>query len=582
MKPRLIVFLIFLLFLPLFHRAAAAEEENYSSLFIAIGDAIMETKTGDWEGAEEAFRRFKQQWEQLKKTSGPEEQAVNEVLAEAEKALSTRDLSTVMDKLSHLSSAFYAYDKIVHPVDEAARRAEFMTAITPALRSLEEAVVAKDEEAVLAAYKKVLAAWNKKETIVREQSLDYYGQIETKMGLLRIAVSKEAKDFGEIERYYTLLSRIVSDFASGKKTVGTTDGNVSLQTLVDLLDKAVTEIDHGEPKLAVSTLEEFLTVWPSVEGEISTRSASLYNELENDIPLVAGKLASPNQDLEELKNRLKGYEREIAMLQQKNYSVWDASQVMLREGLEALLIISALITSLRKTGNRHYQKWIWLGAVAGVVVSVAAALLINAIFTSAIAAGTNRERIEGVTGMIAVLLMIGVGNWLHQRSYLHAWNRYIDRQMNVALSMGSVLGMAFISFLSIFREGAETIIFYMGMAPSISPEKLLAGIGIAILILLVFAIFIIRLSIKIPIGPFFKAATLLIYALAFKILGMSLHSLQLADVISMNQIEQLPIIDWIGFFPTWETVLSQLVLMLFVSWVVVMTERRKRKQANFS
>ncbi|WP_052330010.1 FTR1 family iron permease [Thermicanus aegyptius] len=486
----------------------------------------------------------------------------------------------VMDTLSHLSSAFYAYDKIMHPVDEAGRRAEFMTAITPALRSLEEAVVAKDEEAVLAAYKRVLAVWNKKETIVREQSLDYYGQIETKMGLLRIAVSKEAKDFGEIERYYTLLSQIVSDFVSGEKTVGTSDGGATLQTLVDLLDKAVTEIDQGETKLAVSALEDFLTVWPSVEGEVSTRSASLYNELENNIPLVAGKLASPNQDLEELKNRLKGYEREIAMLQQKNYSVWDASQVMLREGLEALLIISALITSLRKTGNGGYQKWIWLGAVAGVVVSVVAALLINAIFTSAIAAGTNREMLEGLTGMIAVFMMIGVGIWLHQRSNLNAWNRYINTQMNMALSMGSVLGMALISFLSIFREGAETIIFYMGMAPSISLDKLLAGIGIAILILLVFAIFIIRFSMKIPIGPFFKAATLLIYVLAFKILGMSLHALQLADVISMSQIEQFPIIDWIGFFPTWETVLSQLVLLLFLSWVVVMTERRKRKQAK--
>jgi len=573
------VIILLLLLLPLSYRPAAAEEENYGPLFISIGDAIMKTKTGDWAGAEAAFRQFKQQWDQLEKTVGPEEQAVNEALAEVEKALATRDSSAVMDKLSNLSSAVFAYDKTMHPVDEAARREEFMAVMAPALRSLEEAVVAKDEEAALAAYKKVLAAWNKKETIVREQSLDYYRQIETKMGFLRIAVSKETKDFGEIERYCTQLSQIVSDFAAGKEAASAADGNYSLQTLVDLLDKAAAEIDHDQPKLAVAALEEFLTIWPSVEGEISTRSASLYKKLENNIPLIAGKLASSGQDMAALRNQLKGYGQEIALLQQKSYSVWDAALVMLREGLEALLIVSALISYLKKTGNSRYQKWIWLGAAAGVVVSATVALIINAIFSSAMA-GTNREIIEGVTGIIAVLMMIGVGIWLHQRSYMHAWNRYINAQMSTALSIGSVLGMAFISFLSIFREGAETIIFYIGMAPSISAEKMIAGIGIAALLLLVFAALIIRFSMKVPVGPFFKAATLLIYVLAFKILGVSLHALQLTNVISVSQIEHLPIIGLIGFFPTWETVLPQLALLMFVALTMIAVERRNRKRTG--
>ena len=145
------VFLLLVLLLPLSHRPAAAEEENYGPLFISIGDAIMKTKTGDWSGAEAAFQEFKRQWDRLEKKSGPEEQAVNEALAEAEKAFAARDSSAVTDQLSKLSSAFFAYDKMMHPVDEAARREEFTAAMVPALRSLEEAVAAKDEEAVLAA-----------------------------------------------------------------------------------------------------------------------------------------------------------------------------------------------------------------------------------------------------------------------------------------------------------------------------------------------------------------------------------------------------------------------------------------------
>jgi high-affinity iron transporter len=575
------VFLLLLFLLSLPHRLAAAEEESYGPLFISIGDAIMKTKTGDWAGAEAAFGQFKRQWERLEKTAGPEEQAVNKALADAEKAIAARDSSAMIDQLSHLSSAFFAYDQMMHPVDEAARREEFMAVMAPALRSLEEAVAAQDKEAALAAYKKVLAAWNKKETIVREQSLDYYGQIETKMGLLRIALSKESKNFGEIERHCAQLSQLVSDFAAGKKAASAAEGNVSLQTLVDLLDKAAEETGRGQPMLAVAALEEFLTVWPSVEGEVSTRSASLYNRLENNIPLLAGKLASSDPDLEALRNQLAGYGQEIALLQQKSYTAWDAALVMLREGLEALLIVSALIAYLKKTGNNRHQKWVWFGAAAGVAASVAAALLINAVFTAAMA-GTNREMIEGVTGIIAVFMMIGVGIWLHQRSYMHAWSRYISAQMSSALSLGSVLGMALISFLSIFREGAETIIFYVGMAPSISAEKLLAGTGIAAFILLVFAVFIIRFSMKVPVGLFFKAATLLIYALAFKILGVSLHALQLTNVISVSQIAHLPIIGLIGFFPTWETVLPQLALLAIVVLAMIAVKSRNRKQAGLS
>ncbi|WP_126425203.1 FTR1 family iron permease [Brevibacillus marinus] len=573
--------LLLLLLLSLPHCPAAAEEASYGPLFISIGDAIMKTKAGDWAGTEAAFGQFKQQWEQLAKTAGPEEQAVNEALAEAEKALAARDSSAMAEKLSQLSAAFFAYDKMMHPVDEAALREEFRSVLAPALRSLEEAVAAKDEAAALAAYKKVLAAWNKKEMIVREQSLDYYGQIETKMGFLRIALSKESKDFGEIERYSSQLSQAVFDFAAGKEAASAAGGNYSLQTLVDLLDKAVAEIERGQPQLAVAALEEFLTVWPAVEGEVSTRSASLYNQLENNIPLIAGKLASADPDLEALRNQLKGYGQEIGLLQKKSYTTWDVALVMLREGLEALLIVSALIAYLKRTGNHRYQKWIWLGAAAGVVVSVVAALVINAIFTSAMA-GTNREIIEGVTGIIAVLMMIGVGIWLHQKSYLHAWNRYISAQMSTALSIGSVLGMAAISFLSIFREGAETIIFYIGMAPSISAGQLLAGIGLAALLLLVFTVLLIRFSMKIPVAPFFKAATLLIYVLAFKILGVSLHALQLTNVISVSQIANLPIIDLIGFFPTWETVLPQLALLAVVALAMIAVESRNRKQANVS
>ncbi|WP_147533440.1 FTR1 family iron permease [Bacillus marasmi] len=576
MKKIIMIFALLFIFISPMHHFAAEEKVDFGPMFIRIGEAIMVTKASDWTGAETAITELKLEWEKITKTGSKEEKDVIDSLLAAEKALNAKDQKLLLEKLSNLSNALLAYDKKLHPVDVEAKRQEFKTAITPVMTSLEGAIATKDEEELNIVYKRLSATWTKKEKIVREQSIDYYGQIETKMGFLRIAITKDVKDYSEIERIYSDLSQTINDFIDGKETKQVSNQNHSVQTLVDLLEKALKSIDNGEPEQATTSLEEFLTVWPSVEGEIQTRNGGLYTELENNIPILAGKLSSKNTDLEEIKAKIQQYLQEISLIEKKQYSVWDAALIMLREGLEALLIVAALIAFLKKMNATKEQKWIWIGAGLGVVMSVVAAIIINTIFSAAMA-GANREIIEGATGIIAVLMMLGVGIWLHNKSNINAWNKYINSQMGKALSTGSVLSMAFISFLSIFREGAETIIFYTGMAPSISTEKLLTGIGIAILILVGFAFVFIKFSTKIPLGPFFKVATVLIYALAFKILGVSLHALQLTNVISTNLIKDFPVIDLIGFFPTWETLLPQLLLIgtIILTMVIVETKHKK-------
>ena len=553
-------------------------KEDYGALYISIGEAIMHTKAYSWPDVESAMKKFKEDWSVATKKNSPEKQDVDQALQEAENTLPEHKKQIMLEKLSALSNALLAFDKLMNPVDEEAQRKEVETALKPVFQTLEDAITAKDQEEVNMAYKLLLSAWNKKESIVREQSIDYYGQFESTMGLLRIAIAKDPIDFEDVNLYFIELSATLNDFISGKEAIKSENGNHSLQSLINLLDIALKNLNNGQHEVAVKSLQEFLMTWPAVEGEIQTRNGTLYKQLENNIPIIAGKLSSTDPDLEALKSQLEQYKQEISLLQKKEYSIWDAALIMLREGLEALLIVSALIAFLKKTNNNRFEKWIWLGAIAGVILSVVTAIIMNSIFSTALA-GTNREILEGVTGIIAVMMMIGVGIWLHQKSNLNAWNQYIKKQMGQALSKESVVAMAFISFLSIFREGAETIIFYSGMAPSISTEKLIMGIGIAVCILLLFTIFFIKYSTRMPITPFFKVATILIYVLAFKILGVSIHALQLTNVLSTTLIKPLPIIDFIGFFPTWETIVPQSLLLLIV---ILVSEKiyRKNKQTS--
>lgn len=558
-KASMIFCLIFIMMTPM---TIVHAQESYSGIFSMVGDAMMKTKAGEWDRVKDLAGQMTAEWNQ----TAPESKTATDVdkaMRELNDAVKKENNDQTLAALSDVSHALVALEKEQNPVDEAAQRKEIKMLFFPMLDSLKASMEEKDASKADANYRELLSAWNKKEGIIREQSIAYYGKIETQLGLLRIALTQEEKDFDQMQKIADTMSDAFSGFVAGKEIKVANEG-YSLQTLIDLLEKADQAIDDKQPDQAVTSLQEFLTVWPSVEGEVRTRNGSLYTKLESDISVIAGKISSSDVDLKEQQSKIKAYKNDILLLQEKtSYTIWDAALILLREGLEALLIVAALIAFLRKANARQYQKWIWVGALLGVAMSACAALFINIMFTAA-SQGANREVIEGITGIIAVIMMIGVGIWLHQKSNVQAWNHFIEKQMGAALSTGSIVSMGFISFLAIFREGAETIIFYMGMAPSIGMGDLAAGIGIATAILVVFAFLLIRYSSKIAVGLFFKVATVLIYFLAFKILGVSIHALQLTDYIGATQLHSLPTINLIGFYPSLEVIIPQILLLAVI------------------
>ncbi|WP_270168758.1 FTR1 family iron permease [Paenibacillus sp. SYP-B4298] len=555
---------------------AAAADSSYSSAYTAVGEALMSTKKASWAESEQALAVFAQQWEQLEKPAGTHTEAVDQAFAAAQAGVRERDQAVTLEQLKTLSKAFLEFDRMMHPLDEAAVRSEVGQSLSPPLDALAGSIASQDQEALAAAYKKLQSVWTKKEAAVRSLDMKMYGQIESRLGILRISTVKEPPSYEEISSRYEALREAVELFAEGTEPAAAADeGSYSLSSLTGLLRQSVARIGEGKPQEAAGLLEQFLIAWPAVEGEVSTRDGSMYRALETHIPLIAGKLSSPNAAFDALSAQLSGYADRLEQLQQQGYTVWDAALVLLREGMEALLIISALLAFLERAGYQRYRRWIWLGAGAGVLASIAAAFTLNALFSTA-TAGANREIIEGVVGIAAVVMMLGVGIWLHQKSRMQGWTRYLNRQMGAALSAGSVVSMAVVSFLAIFREGAETIIFYMGMAATLTTSRLLAGMAIAVVILAVCAVVFIRYSAKLPLGPFFKAATLLIYILAFKMLGVSLHALQLTGKLPTTQALQMSAIELIGLYPTWETLLPQLGLLMIIVCSAIVLARRGR------
>lgn len=547
--------------------------QSYSHLYIAISDALMNTKQDKEAEAKQALEQFAADWAKVTSEQKEAKAKVDEILAHATEATSKDER---LEALSALSNALRALEKLENPVDEAAQRAEFGQKFKPMMADFEKALASGDMQAIDEAYKDFNIKWNKNERPVREQSIAMYGQIETQMAFLRISISAEEPDIALMQAQFADLQQTIEDFVAGKETAEAVEGDYSLATLITYINEAMDFVEAGDYKKASDKIRDFIKIWPSVEIEISTRNGSLYTKIESDMPIIVSDLLKSSVDQEAITKKLANFRTEIELIQgDSDYTFWDAALILLREGLEALLIILALVSFLEKSGQSKMRKWIYVGAFVGVLLSAVAAVLMSTILNSA-TIDTNRELMEGYVGLLAAAMMIGVGIWLHSKSSVASWNRYISKQMGNAISSGSVFAMAMISFLSVFREGAETLVFYAGIAPKMETSQFILGIVVALLILVVLALVLWKASGKIPIHKFFAVATVFIYALAFKIIGVSLHTLQLTDNLSTTIVDGLPVISWIGFYPTVETIIGQVILLVLVAATMLYKKRQKR------
>ena len=562
-----ISFIVLLFFTLITPPAEAAE--SYGELYISISDAIMGSKQGNDAEAIAALDTFKEDWQKLSEADNVKSQEIEQALQLAFEAESSE---TRLKALTNLSKALHTLEKAENPVDEKAQREVFDKAIQPSLKVLQEAIFSGDKGTMEVALKKFITDWKKSERPVREQDIAAYGKIETQTAFIRISLAEDEPNTLMLTEQVDALSHAIHNFVSGEKVEVKNEG-YSLATLIDLLDDSKTSIKSQKFDEAAKLLKEFITIWPNVEGDIRTKNAKLYTEIENEIPLLVSDLSKQTIDEKDINMKLDNFKQQIALLQgNTTYSFWDSALILLREGLEALLIMIGLIAFLKRSGQEAMQKWIYLGALGGITVSAVAAILMSTLFQS-LTIGTSREMMEGYIGLSAAALMIGVGIWLHSKSSVISWNQYISKQMGNAISKQSVLAMAFISFLSVFREGAETIVFYAGIAPKMPTAEFVSGIVLAIIILVIIAFLLLRISGRIPVHRFFLVATVLIYVLAFKIIGVSLHTLQLTSVVSMTVVKGLPILNGIGFYPTAETIIAQVILLVTIVITIVYKRR---------
>jgi high-affinity iron transporter len=338
---------------------------------------------------------------------------------------------------------------------------------------------------------------------------------------------------------------------------------------LSLLEQSLTALRAGRPGDAGDRAFDAYLAFEPIETPARARDPGVVASMER---LFADFKASVRgndiRGAERARDAIEANMPKVLDLTQRTGSAWEAFVqsflIILREGFEAILVIGAVVAFLLKTGHRERLRDIWTGVVWGVVASAATAVVLKTVLG---AMPASREIIEGLTLLVAVAVLFSVSYWLISRVEAAKWQQFIREKVTVALQHGGGKALAFVAFLAVYREGAETALFYQALFDEgprvVLPISLGIVIGFAALAV-IFTLFY-RYGVKIPLRPFFSVTSVLLYYMAFVFMGKGVRELQEGNAMPITLIPGFPHIEALGLYPTWQTVLAQLLLLgLFV------------------
>jgi high-affinity iron transporter len=346
------------------------------------------------------------------------------------------------------------------------------------------------------------------------------------------------------------------------------------------LEQSLSAARNGRPSDAGDKAFDAYIAFEPLEGPARAKNPGLVSSMERQF--AEFKVAVRSQDLrgaERTRDAIEATLPEVVALSAPAGSgaeaFWQSFLIILREGFEAILVIGAVVAFLIKTGHRDRLRSIWAGVMLGVAASAVTAVVLR---TALKAVPASKEFIEGASLLLAVVVLFSVSYWLISKVEAAKWQQFIKEKVTAALEQGGGRALAFVAFLAVYREGAETALFYQALFNEGPHVALPISLGIAagfVALAVVFTMFY-RFGVKIPLRPFFSVTSVLLYYMAFVFMGKGVRELQEGNIIPLSAIRGFPHVEWLGLFPSWQGVLAQLALLLLFAFAVLKTFWPKR------
>ena len=351
-------------------------------------------------------------------------------------------------------------------------------------------------------------------------------------------------------------------------------GSAAAKAVMSLLDSALEFAKKGRTADAGDRAFDAYIAFEPLETPARARQPGLVSSMERHFADFKGALRGSDLSIaEKARDAIALDLPRVVELTRATGSGWEAFLqsflIIVREGFEAILVIGAVVAFLIKTGNRDRLKSIWLGIGLGLLAS---ALMVVVLKTFLAYLPMSSDVMEGVTLLVAVAVLFSVSYWLISKVEAAKWQKFIREKVGTALDQGGGKALALVAFLAVFREGAETALFYQALFSEGNVAiPLSLGIAVGFVALAIIFTLFYRFGVKIPMRPFFTVTSILLYYMAFVFIGKGIRELQEGNIVPITVMPSLPSVPAMGIFPSLETAGAQAVLLLLFLFMIVKT-----------
>jgi high-affinity iron transporter len=355
-----------------------------------------------------------------------------------------------------------------------------------------------------------------------------------------------------------------------------------------LLGEAAVIYSRGDKEKAYQkAIEAYLDGFEMAEPALFAKDATLGRSLEGQFTQFRNSIRQ-GVSAEEIQKQQLDIEAKLDQAAQMlassddfsgYYAFLNSALIILREGLEAALILAAIIAMLRVMGSPQAVRYIHFGWILALIAGVLTWLAAQTVLTFS---GQHRESMEGFISIFAAVALFYVGYWLHTRTEAKRWQAFIQDKVQSVLSSRSIFGLVGISFFAVYREAFEVVLFYQALwlQNENSHNAILGGFGAGVVALLAATFAIFKLGLRMPLKYFFGATGTLLYIMAFIFAGTGVNQLQAAGWIPATPLNFPPAVPLLGIYPTMETLAAQGVLLcIFIATSLWMSLERKRAVA---
>ena len=356
----------------------------------------------------------------------------------------------------------------------------------------------------------------------------------------------------------------------------------------NLLGEAAEIYSKGEKEKAYQkAIEAYLDGFEMAEPALFAKDATLGRSLEAQFTQFRNSIRQGVSPEEIQKQRLEieaKLDQAAQMLASSDnfsgyYAFLNSALIILREGLEAALILAAIIAMFRVMGATDAVRYIHFGWILALIAGVLTWLAAQTVLTFS---GQHRESMEGFISIFAAVALLYVGYWLHTRTEAKRWQAFIQDKVQNVLSSKSIFGLVGISFFAVYREAFEVVLFYQALwlQNENSHNAILGGFVAGVVALLAVTFVIFKLGLRLPLKYFFGVTGTLLYIMAFIFAGTGINQLQAAGWVPATPLNFPPPVPLLGIYPTMETLAAQgLLLCVFIATSLWMARERKKAVA---